>query len=123
MADKTNLNIGFRGELYRGGDSKGILTVKLQPDNELYYLLEIVGDSRGRVYKEEVLPNQWGGKKDFKPEFTQQYARIFPFFGGTNLVLRGGLKESTGFFAFGLDPTPNSAIKRAFSYLLKISSR
>lgn len=96
VADKTNLNIGFRGELYRGGDSKGILTVKLQPDNEKYYLLEIVGDSRGRVYKEEVLPNQWVVKKEFKPEFTLQYARVFPFFGGTNLVLRGGLKESTG---------------------------
>ena len=49
VADKTNLNIGFRGELYSGGDSTGILTVKLQPDNEKYYLLEIVGDSRGLV--------------------------------------------------------------------------
>ncbi|MFN4319827.1 MAG: MlaD family protein [Aquificaceae bacterium] len=96
VADKTNLNIGFRGELYRGGDSKGILTVKLQPDNEKYYLLEIVGDSRGRVYKEELLPNQFIVKKEFKPEVTVQYARIFPLIGGSEIVLRGGLKESTG---------------------------
>jgi len=95
VADRTNLYIGFRGELYRAGDSKGILTVKLQPDNEKYYLLEIVGDSRGRVYKEEILPNQWIVKKEFKPEVTLQYARIFPLF-GKELVLRGGLKESTG---------------------------
>ncbi|MFN3947115.1 MAG: MlaD family protein, partial [Aquificaceae bacterium] len=47
VAEKTNLYIGFRGELYRGGDSKGILSIKLQPDGEKYYLLEIVGDSRG----------------------------------------------------------------------------
>ncbi len=96
VADKTNLYIGFRGELYKGGDSKGILTVKLQPDEEKYYLLEIVGDSRGRVYKEEILPNQWVIKKEFKPEFTIQYARVFPFFNNTRLVIRGGLKESTG---------------------------
>ncbi|RME11304.1 MAG: MCE family protein, partial [Aquificota bacterium] len=95
VAERTNLHIGFRGELYRGGDSKGVLTLKLQPDNEKYYLLEVVGDSRGRVYKEEILPNQWIVKKEFKPEVTLQYARIFPLF-GRELVLRGGLKESTG---------------------------
>ncbi|MDW8066041.1 MAG: MlaD family protein [Aquificaceae bacterium] len=96
VAEKTSLYIGFRGELYRAGDSKGILTFKLQPDGEKYYLLEVVGDSRGRVYKEEVLPNQQVVKKEFKPEFTLQYARIFPFFANTELVVRGGLKESTG---------------------------
>ncbi len=95
VAEKTNLYIGFRGELYKGGDSKGVLTLKLQPDNEKYYLLEIVGDSRGRVYKEELLPNQWIVKKEFKPEVTLQYARVFPFM-GKQVVLRGGLKESTG---------------------------
>lgn len=101
LAERTNLYIGFRGELYRGGDSKGILTIKLQPDNEKYYLAEIVGDSRGRVYREEASSNQSVVKKEFKPEITLQYARIFPFFGETNLVIRGGLKESTG--GFGAD--------------------
>ena len=96
VAEKTNLYIGFRGEVYRAGDSKGVLTVKLQPDAEKYYLLEVVGDSRGRVYREEFIPNQTVIKKEFKPEITLQYARIFPFFFGTQVVLRGGLKESTG---------------------------
>ena len=96
LAERTDLIIGFRGELYKGGDSKGILSIKLQPDKEKYYLAEIIGDSRGRVYKEEILPNQTIVKKEFKPEITIQYARIFPFVGGSQLVIRGGLKESTG---------------------------
>lgn len=96
VAEKTNLYIGFRGELYKAGESKGMITVKLQPDREKYYLLEVVGDSRGRVYREEIVPNQLIIKKEFKPEFTLQYARIFPFPSSTELVFRGGLKESTG---------------------------
>ncbi len=95
VADRTNLYVGFRGELYRAGDSKAAITLKLQPDNEKYYLLELVGDSRGRVYREEYLPNQTTIKREFKPEFTVQYARIFPF-AGKELVIRAGLKESTG---------------------------
>lgn len=100
VAEKANLYVGFRGELYRAGDSKAIMTVKLQPDEEKYYLLELVGDSRGRVYREEILPNQEVVKKEFKPELTLQYARVFPFM-GKELVVRGGLKESTG--GVGLD--------------------
>lgn len=73
-----------------------MISVTLQPDNSKYYLLEIVGDSRGRVYREEILPNQTIVKKEFKPEFTLQYARIFPLFEDKYVVLRGGLKESTG---------------------------
>ncbi|RMH81004.1 MAG: MCE family protein [Acidobacteria bacterium] len=96
VAERTNLYIGFRGEFYRAGDSKGILTLKLQPDKEKYYFLEVVGDSRGRVYKEEILPNQYIVRKEFKPEVTLQYARIFPVLSDKLLVLRGGLKESTG---------------------------
>ncbi|RMH03196.1 MAG: MCE family protein [Aquificota bacterium] len=95
VAERTNLYIGFRGELYRGGDSKGVITLRLQPDAQKYYLLELVGDSRGRVYREEILPNQEVVKKEFKPEVTLQYARVFPFM-GKELVVRGGLKESTG---------------------------
>ena len=95
VVEKTHLYIGMRGELYREGDSKGILTVKLVPDNKKYYLLEVVGDSRGRVYREEYLDGRETIKKEFKPEFTLQYARNFQLFGHT-LTLRGGLKESTG---------------------------
>ncbi len=95
VVEKTHLYIGMRGELYGEGDSKGILTVKLVPDSKKYYLLEIVGDSRGRVYREEYLDGRELIKKEFKPEFTLQYARNFEVFGYT-LTLRGGLKESTG---------------------------
>ncbi|RUM32516.1 MAG: MCE family protein [Aquifex sp.] len=95
VVEKTRLYIGLRGELYREGDSKGILTVKLQPDSKKYYLLELVGDSRGRVYREEYLDGREVIKKEFKPEFTLQYARNFKLFGKT-FTLRGGLKESTG---------------------------
>ena len=85
----------MRGELYREGDSKGILTIKLSPDKKKYYLLEVVGDSRGRVYKEEYLDGRELVRKEFKPEFTLQYARNFALLGHT-LTLRGGLKESSG---------------------------
>ena len=95
VVEKTHLYIGMRGELYREGDSKGILTVKLVPDRKKYYLLEVVGDSRGRVYREEYLDGREIVKKEFKPEFTLQYARNFTLLGHT-LTLRGGLKESTG---------------------------
>ncbi len=95
MAERTNLYVGFRGEIYKEGDSKGILTLKLQPDNEKYYLLEVVGDSRGRYTKEEYNGNVVI-KKEFKPELTLQYARIFPLFDEKKLIVRGGLKESTG---------------------------
>lgn len=95
VVEKTKLYIGLRGELYRKGDSKGILSVRLVPDEKKYYLLEVVGDSRGRVYREEYLNGGEVVKKEFKPEFTLQYARNFSLFGRT-LTLRGGLKESTG---------------------------
>ncbi|ADC90017.1 Mammalian cell entry related domain protein [Thermocrinis albus DSM 14484] len=107
IAERSNLQVGFRGELYRGGDTKGIATVKLQPDEEKYYLLEIVGNSRGRVYYEEILPDRVVVKKEFKPQFTIQYARIFPI-GDKKLVLRGGLKESTG--GVGVDVIWNSRL-------------
>ncbi len=95
VVEKTHLYIGMRGELYSEGDSKGVLTVKLSPGREKYYLLEVVGDSRGRVYTEEYLDGRELIKKEFKPEFTIQYARNFSFLGYI-LTLRGGLKESTG---------------------------
>ncbi len=96
---KTVLYIGMRGEVYKNWDGKGIFTVRVQPDDKKYYLVEIVGDSRGRVYVEELSNNEFIVRKQFAPEITLQYARIF----GTDLgkfVVRGGLKESTGGFGF-----------------------
>ncbi|MFN3813736.1 MAG: MlaD family protein [Aquificaceae bacterium] len=109
ITERSNLYVGFRGELYKGGDSKGIMSILLQPDSEKYYLLEVVGDSRGRVYREEILPSQTVVKKEFKPELTLQYARIFPFpWFGQYIVFRGGLKESTG--GVGVDIMYNDRI-------------
>ena len=107
VAERTNLYVGFRGEVYKEGDSKGILTLRLQPDNEKYYLLEVVGDSRGRFTREEYNATVVI-KKEFKPELTLQYARIFPVFGDKQLVIRGGLKESTG--GIGVDLVYNDRL-------------
>jgi len=101
---KTVFYIGMRGEVYKDWDGKGIFTVRVQPDDKKYYLVEIVGDSRGRVYVEELSNNQLIVRKQFAPEITLQYARIF----GTDMgrfVVRGGLKESTGGFGFDYEPT------------------
>lgn len=107
LAEKTNLYVGFRGELFKEGDSKGILTLKIQPDDEKYYLLEVVGDSRGRYTKEEY-NGKTVIKKEFKPELTLQYARVFPVFDDRKVVIRGGLKESTG--GIGVDFVYNSKL-------------
>ncbi len=101
IAKRTNFYIGFRGELYKAGDGKGILTLKIQPDNEKYYLAEIVGNSKGRITYEEISTVGTVIKKEFTPQFTLQYARIFPVV-GKDLVFRAGLKESGGGIGFDL---------------------
>jgi len=101
VAKRTKLYIGFRGEIYKDNDGKGILTLKVQPDNEKYYLAEIVGDSRGKVTYEETNNAGTVIKKEFTPQFTLQYARIFPLF-GKEAVFRAGLKESEGGVGFDL---------------------
>lgn len=105
---RTVFLVGMRGEVYKDWDGKGIFTVRVQPDESKYYLLELVGDSRGRVYVEEVSNNQFIVRKQFEPEITMQYAKIFHTPVG-DFVVRGGLKESTG--GFGFDLVPTSGIK------------
>jgi len=100
VAKRTNLYIGFRGELYKDNDGKGIMTIRIQPDNQKYYLMEVVGNSRGKVTYEEVSNVGTVIKKTFAPQFTLQYARIFPV-AGKEIVFRAGLKESEG--GVGLD--------------------
>jgi len=110
--DETKTFIGFRGDVNtRTGEGRGVFSLKIVPSREHYYLLEVVGDSQGKVdrkkyyvanspnpyYKEEI-------ETDYRTEFTLQYARLFDdpwFHEGSKFVLRGGLKESTG--GFGLD--------------------
>ena len=109
VVERTQLYVGMRGELYKGGDSKGILTVKLVPDEKKYYLLEVVGDSRGRVYREEFVGGGEVVKKEFKPELTLQYAHNFSVLGRL-LTVRGGLKESTGGVGADYHIAPNKYV-------------
>ncbi len=109
VIDKTNIYAGFRGELYDGGGSKGIFTFIVQPDRDKYYLLELVGDSRGRVYKEEYVDGTVSVKKEFKPELTVQYARNF-FMLNRTITLRGGLKESSGGVGVDFYPIPSTKL-------------
>ncbi len=106
VIDKTNIHAGFRGEIYEGGGSKGIFSFVVQPDKDKYYMVELVGDSRGRVYKEEYINGDVSVKKEFKPELTMQYARNFFFFDKA-FTLRGGLKESSGGIGFDFYPFPS----------------
>ncbi len=100
----TRLYVGFGGEAYAQGDSKGYMSLRLQPDRRTYYLLELVGDSRGRVYTEQIVGGDEIVKKEFKPELTLQIAKNF-FVGDSRYVtVRAGLKESTGGVGFDLVP-------------------
>jgi len=101
VARRTNFYIGFRGEFYKDNEGKGILSIKVQPDNQKYYLAEIVGNSKGRITYEETSNAGTITKKEFTPQFTLQYARIFPFF-DKETVFRAGLKESEGGIGFDL---------------------
>jgi len=111
IVNRSNLYIGGRFELFRAGQSKGILSLKFQPNNHQYYLFEIVGNSMGRVTT-QYINNNPQTIYEYKPEYTLQYARIFkdPFFrpGKSYFVVRGGLKESTG--AVGFDYIYNNRL-------------
>ena len=111
---KTKLHIEGWGQYETEGDSKAGINVILQPSSSHYYLLGIVGDSAGKITKKIYYEN---GKpveiteKEFKPEFTLQYARIFPdkwLHSGSSVVVRFGLKESTG--GVGLDYVYNDRL-------------
>ncbi len=106
---KTKIFVGFGGEAYSEGDAKGYMSLRIEPDRRTYYLLEIVGDSRGRVYTEQIVGGSEIVKKEFKPEFTLQIAKNF--FVGENryFTVRAGLKESTG--GIGFDFVPSNRVR------------
>ncbi|MEO2082718.1 MAG: MlaD family protein [Desulfurobacteriaceae bacterium] len=110
--EKTKTFIGFRGDVNtRTGDGRGVFTFKIVPDRTHYYLLEVVGDSQGKVDRKEyhittgsTVTKREEIETDYRTEFTLQYARVFEdkwLHKGSRIVLRGGLKESTG--GVGLD--------------------
>ncbi|TCK05318.1 MlaD family protein [Phorcysia thermohydrogeniphila] len=115
LADKfeeTRTYIGFRGDVnLRTGDSRGVFSLKIVPSADHYYLLEVVGDSQGKLDRKTYYINYGSSvekreelETDYRTEFTLQYARVFEdrwIHPGGKFVLRGGLKESTG--GVGLD--------------------
>ncbi len=103
---KTKIFVGFGGEAYTGGDSKGYMSLRIEPDRRTYYLAEVVGDSRGRVYTEQIVGGNEIVKKEFKPEFTLQIAKKFFFGRERYFAVRAGLKESTGGVGFDLSLAP-----------------
>lgn len=89
-ADKLKLFVGFRGEYQaEEGENKGYFTLKLQPREDRYYLLEISQDVRkNRLYNENnTLRNLL-----YSFEFSKRYR---------DLGLRIGLIESS--FGVGAD--------------------
>ena len=110
--EKTKTFIGFSGDVNtRTGDTRGVLSFKIVPSGDHYYLFEVVGDSQGRMDKKDYYITYDGTterkeeiERSYKTEFTLQYARVFDdnwIHPGSKFVLRGGLKESTG--GIGLD--------------------
>jgi len=103
---QTKLHVDAWAQYEGKGDSKAGVNLILQPDNKKYYLFGIVGDSAGKVTKKTYYYNGTiteVTEKDYKPEFTIQYARIFPdrwLHPGSSFVIRFGLKESTGGVGF-----------------------
>jgi len=107
---KTRIFVGFGGEAYSQGDAKGYMSLRVQPERKTYYLLELVGDSRGRVYTEQIVGGEEIVKKEFKPELTLQIAKNFFIGEDRYLTVRAGLKESTGGVGFDIIPHRNVRI-------------
>ncbi|HHJ64255.1 MAG TPA: MCE family protein [Aquifex aeolicus] len=106
---KTRIYVGFGGEAYSQGDAKGYMSLRVQPERKTYYLLELVGDSRGRVYTEQIVGGDEIVKKEFKPELTLQIAKNFFVGEDRYLTVRAGLKESTG--GVGFDVIPRRGVR------------
>jgi phospholipid/cholesterol/gamma-HCH transport system substrate-binding protein len=110
--ENTKTYIGFRGDVNtRTGEGRGAFTFQIVPSEDHYYLLEVVGDSQGKVARKKYYISSGSSphwqeeiETNYRTEFTLQYARVFDdkwLHEGGKFVLRGGLKESTG--GFGLD--------------------
>ena len=101
--------VGFQGDVNtRTGTTKGGFYLSLIPSPTHYYYLGVLGNSHGRVTRKEYYLENNAKRKEvernYKTQFTLEYARVFQdrwVHKGGRLVLRGGLKESTG--GIGLD--------------------
>ncbi len=108
-AEQFRLFLSYRGEyLFDEGDAKSYLEVRIQPKEDIFYIVGLISDPRGKRTKKEysysdgryIEEERW--EKDellFNVEIAKRYRDI---------VLRGGILESTGgvgidYFAFNDD--------------------
>lgn len=89
--------------LARHQETKSTLTLRLQPSEDKYYLLSVVDNPRGVREKTETFTQRWvNGNLTTIREIEDKYNRSKISFSAQlakrwdNLVLRGGLFESTG---------------------------
>jgi phospholipid/cholesterol/gamma-HCH transport system substrate-binding protein len=107
--ERFRTSVDFSSEyLARHGETKSYLTLRLQPSEDKYYLLSVVNNPMGVREKTETFTERWiNGQRTTIREIKDKYYRNRISFSAQlakrwdNLVLRGGLFESTG--GVGLD--------------------
>lgn len=133
--EQFKTSVDFSSEyLARHDETKSTLTLRLQPSEDKYYLLSVVDSPQGVREKKETFLTRWvNGQQTTIREIEDKYYRSKISFSAQlakrwdNLVLRGGLFESTGgvgldyylwddrlqflFEAFDFDPDDNPHLK------------
>jgi phospholipid/cholesterol/gamma-HCH transport system substrate-binding protein len=100
-AEQFRTFLSYRGEyLFDKSDAKSYLDMRIQPNEDKFYILGIVSDPRGRRTTRDVTT---GGVTTRVEEFDRDGILFNAQIGKRykDLVLRGGLLESTG--GFGID--------------------
>jgi phospholipid/cholesterol/gamma-HCH transport system substrate-binding protein len=100
-AEQFRTSLGYRGEyLINKSDAKSYLNLRIQPREDMFYLLGVVNDPRGRrTIKDTTVNGVTTRQEEFDKSgflFDLQIGKRFK-----DLVLRGGLFESSG--GAGLD--------------------
>ncbi|MCK4738686.1 MAG: MCE family protein [Deltaproteobacteria bacterium] len=100
-AESFRTYVGYRAEyLTESSDTKSYFSLRVQPQKDKYYLIEVIDDPRGSVETKtvELTPGTSTviTTTTDKVKFSAQVAKRFH-----NLVIRGGIIESTG--GAGLD--------------------
>ncbi len=103
--DRFQTVVDFHSEyMFRSGDAKSYLNLTLQPAEDMFYLLSLIDDPRGRTRTTETITrtrtNQgsWATTEKIEDKteknrlkFSAQMAKRW-----NDLILRGGIIESTG---------------------------
>jgi phospholipid/cholesterol/gamma-HCH transport system substrate-binding protein len=101
-AEQFRTFLGYRGEyLFDKSSAKSYLDLRIQPNEDKFYILGLVSDPRGRRTTKDV---SVGGGPTVTTEEWDRDGLLFNAQIGKryrNLVLRGGILESTG--GFGID--------------------